>query len=364
MKHLKEISPGRLLLGLGLALGVHAASAQETDDVYFFSSDRKSVVVAEPVQPALPTQPTFTDPAAGQAGTGFANPQNASSTDGSFSSVYNYYEEDNDDRNRQLRNNRNNWNNRNQFYRNAWGNPMMGGFNPMWGAAPWGMRSTVWTPMGFGRMPMGMMGYDPFMMDPFMNPYFYDPFMRPGFNVSVGFGFGNRFGNAWNRPFWGRNAWGMYDPWGFNNPWNNPWAFNNGWGWNRPQVIIVDNGSIQPRILPSNPRATAPSRTRYNDGRMGNNNRQLPARMQNSRGSNSGSRMGTPSRGSSSQGRYSPSRTSPSRTSPSRTTPTRTSPSRTSPSRSTPSRTSPSRTTPTRSTPSRSGGGSRGRGNN
>ena len=107
--------------------------------------------------------------------------------------------------------------------------------------------------------------YDPFY-DPFFDPYYNsfafggDPFWnngfygrrgggwgRPGFNMSIGFGFGNAWGSPWG---WGGNRWGR----GFHDPfWGNPYqaGFYNGlaygggfggFGYGRPSVVVINNG--------------------------------------------------------------------------------------------------------------------------
>lgn len=100
---------------------------------------------------------------------------------------------------------------------------------------------------GFGRF--GRYGYDPF----------YSSFYRPGFNI--GFGLGMTFGSPWGmgmrNPYYGYGGFGRpFGYGGFHDPFNsfydpfyasaygyNPYYGGGGYGyWNRPGIIIVNNG--------------------------------------------------------------------------------------------------------------------------
>jgi hypothetical protein len=90
-------------------------------------------------------------------------------------------------------------------YNNYYSNANSGNFNSGFGS-PWGfnpMFMTGFSPFGMGYSPFGMGFHDPFMMSPFG--------FRPGFNLSLGFGFGSPFMmNRWMRPGFGFG--GFYDP--------------------------------------------------------------------------------------------------------------------------------------------------------
>lgn len=92
----------------------------------------------------------------------------------------------------------------------------------------------MWYDPGFNAGLGGFWGSRSYMLfNPWFPPYWS---MSPGWNLGLGFGFGNfgvgfGFGNPWGfydpffNPFW--NPW---NPW--NNPWNNPWwgpGWHNGW---------------------------------------------------------------------------------------------------------------------------------------
>ena len=124
----------------------------------------------------------------------------------------------------------------------------------------------------FGGSGFGAGFYDPFwgpgmgFHDPFWGPGmgfgspWAQPWGRPGFNMSLGFGWGGGFGwNRWNRFGGFGGMYGMYDP--FFDPWGPSMAYG-GWGrpgWGRgfgawgpggfyggPNVLIVDNREFTP----------------------------------------------------------------------------------------------------------------------
>ena len=133
------------------------------------------------------------------------------------------------------------------FYDPFWG-PGMGFYDPFWGPG-----------MGFG------------------SPW-AQPWGRPGFNVSLGFGWGGGFGrNRWNRFGGFGGMYGMYDP--FFNPWGPSMAYG-GWGrgfgaWGNPYwggfynqpVVIVNNGESFYRRPVSSRNASRMNSSRVANGR-------------------------------------------------------------------------------------------------
>jgi len=146
--------------------------------------------------------------------------------------------------------------------------------------------------MGLGMgMGMGMGGYWGSRSYMLFNPYF-PPFwsMRPGWSLSMGYGFGGfgmgfGYGNPWMGGFYDPFYSPFYNPW--YNPWNNPW-YGGGWAgagdWGAPA------GPAIPRQPARSTRAgsAAPPRPRsvFTTPREANTANQVPASRINPAGRN------------------------------------------------------------------------------
>ncbi|MBX2895056.1 MAG: hypothetical protein KF763_06420 [Cyclobacteriaceae bacterium] len=215
------------IMSLLSVMVVFAASAQETDDMYFRASDRAKIAASKPLselsyrqsEVKTPINPTDSYSARN------VNPEYISQSVSSSNqqpATYFYSEYVPTSVNQNIYNNPANWN----YY--GMNNPyMMGGMNPYM-----------------------VGGYNPYFRNSFwgMDPYGFNSFYRPGLSFSMGMGWGmNSWGySPWNS-FYGMNSW-AWDPYGYNA--FSPWGWNNmgwnGWGWNtwnRPTIIVVGGDS-------------------------------------------------------------------------------------------------------------------------
>ncbi|MBX2914187.1 MAG: hypothetical protein KF856_02830 [Cyclobacteriaceae bacterium] len=214
------------LMSLLSVMVVFAASAQETDDMYFRAGDRAKIAASRPLSelnPRISDVKTPINPTDSYSARN-VNPEYISQSVNTASqqpATYFYSEYVPTSVNQNIYNNPANWNyyGMNNPYMMAGMNPyMVGGYNPYFRNSFWGM-----------------------------DPYGFNSFYRPGLSFSVGMGWGmSSWGySPWNN-FYGMNSW-AWDPYGYNA--FGPWGWNNmgwnGWGWNswnRPTVIIVGGG--------------------------------------------------------------------------------------------------------------------------
>lgn len=173
------------ILSALLLVGSQQVTAQESDDMYFFKSDRVRPEKTALALPSTASRPDFTANEGGQAvvQSKFQNPD-FNSNQGNTSTVA-YVQED-----QVLKNNNQSWNNINNPYYvanntangNNWGNNRWGrpSFNVGMGMGGWGSMTSIGMSWGMGSMMnnwgggYGMMN-NGFGYDPWGNSFGYSP---------------------------------------------------------------------------------------------------------------------------------------------------------------------------------------------
>ncbi len=186
----------KILMAVLALFVAQTAFAQEADDMYFFTSDRKEVK-----QKVSKSDKNISDESLELPN--FDNPNgtiliDSADFNGEYVHTYNPHNQNLNNFNNGFRNDfagRNNWQVNNIYVVNTFGNPY--GF---YGADPFFRGNAFYRPIGFRNAG-------------FYDPFFYDPFWNSGFNsgIAVNRGFGSNvfvgvgFGNSWgiNRGFYG-----------------------------------------------------------------------------------------------------------------------------------------------------------------
>jgi len=197
------------LISTLLLIGSQAGFSQESDDMYFFKTDRVRPEKAALGIPSTSSTPDFSKNEGGESivQDKFLNPDFNSSNALSNTATTTYVQED-----QLLTSSDQTWNNinrpNNSFnspYGNSWNRPS---FNMGTGFGPWGSMTNIGLSFGMGSMWGNSFG------------------MNSGFGSPWGYGY-----NGFNDPYWG----GGFNSW---NRWCRP-GF--GGGFYSPTVVFVDN---------------------------------------------------------------------------------------------------------------------------